>query len=92
MNTKDRIAEQKIELFKAILSLQTLEACERFFDDICTINEINAMTQRLEVAMLLKQGVTFNTIVDKTGASTATISRVNRCLRYGSGGYDIVLK
>ena len=92
MNNKDQINKQKNELFNAILSLKTLEDCDKFFEDLCTINELNAMAQRLEVAVLLKQGETFNTIVDKTGASTATISRVNRCLKYGSGGYDIVLK
>ena len=92
MNDKDQINKQKNELFNAILALKTLEDCDKFFEDLCTINELNAMAQRLEVAVLLKQGETFNTIVDKTGASTATISRVNRCLKYGSGGYDIVLK
>ncbi len=92
MNNKDQINKQKNELFNAILALKTLEDCDKFFEDLCTINELNAMAQRLEVAVLLKQGETFNTIVDKTGASTATISRVNRCLKYGSGGYDIVLK
>lgn len=92
MNNKDQINKQKNELFNAILTLKTFEDCDKFFEDLCTINELNAMAQRLEVAVLLKQGETFNTIVDKTGASTATISRVNRCLKYGSGGYDIVLK
>ncbi|MBO5148174.1 MAG: hypothetical protein J6C24_05885 [Clostridia bacterium] len=84
--------QEKTKLYEAILSLKTIEDCDLFFEDLCTINEINAMVQRLEVAELLKQGETFNTIVEKTGASTATISRVNKCLKYGAGGYDIVLK
>lgn len=83
--------QEKEKLFEAILSLENVEECARFFDDLCTINELNVMAQRLEVAVLLKQGETFNTIVEKTGASTATISRVNRCLKYGAGGYESVL-
>ncbi len=83
--------QEKERLFEAILSLESVEECARFFDDLCTINELNVMAQRLEVAVLLKQGETFNTIVEKTGASTATISRVNRCLKYGAGGYESVL-
>ena len=83
--------QEKDQLFQAILSLESVEECRRFFEDLCTINEINAMAQRLEVAALLKEGETFNKIVDETGASTATISRVNRCLKYGSGGYESVL-
>lgn len=80
--------QEKTKLYEAILSLKTIEDCDLFFEDLCTINEINAMVQRLEVAELLKQGETFNTIVEKTGASTATISRVNKCLKYGAGGYE----
>ena len=78
-------------LFRAILSLETLEECYRFFDDICTINEIKSIAQRLQVAKMLRDGATFNTIAEETGASTATISRVNRCLKYCSDGYNIVL-
>lgn len=89
---EDKIkTQEKDKLFQAILSLENVEECRRFFEDLCTINEINAMAQRLEVAALLKEGETFNKIVDETGASTATISRVNRCLKYGSGGYERVL-
>ncbi|MBS5843999.1 MAG: hypothetical protein KIC77_11055 [Clostridiales bacterium] len=89
---EDKIREQeKDKLFEAILSLESVEECRRFFDDLCTINEIHAMAQRLEVAVLLNEGETFNNIVEKTGASTATISRVNRCLRYGAGGYRGIL-
>ena len=87
----DDKARTQEKLYEAILKLKTIEDCDKFFEDLCTINEINAMAQRLDVAVLLKQGETFNAIVEKTGASTATISRVNKCLKYGSGGYDIVL-
>ena len=79
-------------LFKAILSLETEEDCGKFFEDICTIKELQSMAQRLDVARLLKEKKTFAEIVAKTGASTATISRVNRCLMYGAGGYSKVLK
>lgn len=78
-------------LFRAILTLESLEDCYRFFDDVCTINEIKSIAQRLEVARMLNSGETFNGIAEKTGASTATISRVNRCLRYGADGYNTVL-
>ena len=92
MNDDKARTQEKEKLYEAILKLKTIEDCDKFFEDLCTINEINAMAQRLDVAVLLKQGETFNKIVEKTGASTATISRVNKCLKYGSGGYDIVLK
>lgn len=78
-------------LYESILSLKTLEDCYRFFDDLCTIGEIRSFVQRFEVAKMLNEGVTFNIIAEKTGASTATISRVNRCLQYGSEGYKTVL-
>lgn len=84
-------SENTQKFFEAILSLETKEECAKFFDDICTITELASISQRLEVAMLLKEKMTFNEIVAKTGASTATISRVNRCLQYGDGGYDTVL-
>lgn len=73
--------------FKAILSLKTLEECDMFFDDICTIQEIEALSQRLEVAKLLCEGKSYNDINRITGASTTTIGRVSRCLNYGDGGY-----
>ncbi len=79
-------------LFDAILSLPDREACYRFFDDLCTFSEITAMTQRLEVARLLSEGKTFSQISSLTGVSSATITRVNKCLGYGSGGYRQVLK
>ena len=77
-------------LFESILSLETVEECYRFFEDICTINEIKAIDQRLQVAKMLKQKKTYAEIASSTGASTATISRVNRSLNYGSDGYNIV--
>lgn len=79
-------------LFDAILSLEDREACYRFFDDLCTFNEISAMAQRLQVAQLLTEGRTFSQISSETGVSSATITRVNKCLTYGSGGYRSVLK
>ena len=78
-------------LFKAILTLETIEECYNFFEDACTIKEIIEIAQRFEVAGLLKQGVSYAQISKETGASTATISRVNRCLTYGSNGYNTVL-
>lgn len=78
-------------LCRAVLALESVEQCYNFFEDICTIKEFQAMTQRLEVALLLREKKTFSEIVEKTGASTATISRVNRCLMYGAGGYEYVL-
>ena len=78
-------------LFSAILSLKDKEECYTFFEDICTIKELETMSQRLEVAKMLIAGSTFNEIVSATGASTTTISRVNRCLNYGDGGYRKVI-
>ena len=77
-------------LCEAILSLETKEECYRFFEDLCTINEIQSIEQRLQVAKMLKQKKTYTDIATATGASTATISRVNRCLNYGSDGYNLV--
>lgn len=74
-------------LFQAILNLKDVEECYRFFDDLCTVNELRAMEQRFHVARMLSQGSIYSDIVAKTGASTATISRVNRCLNYGNDGY-----
>ncbi|MGN1400285.1 MAG: YerC/YecD family TrpR-related protein [Bacillus sp. (in: firmicutes)] len=79
------------QLFKAILSLEDLEECYRFFDDLCTINEIQSLAQRLEVARMLKEGKTYHKIETETGASTATISRVKRCLNYGNDAYTMAL-
>lgn len=79
------------QLFKAILSLKDLEECYEFFDDLCTINEIQSLAQRLEVARMLQNGFTYHKIETETGASTATISRVKRCLNYGNDGYKMTL-
>ena len=78
------------ELFDAILSLQSKEECYSFFEDLCTINELLSLSQRYEVASMLRDKKTYLEIAEKTGASTATISRVNRSLNYGSDGYDMV--
>jgi TrpR-related protein YerC/YecD len=77
--------ERMDELFRAILSLEDLDQCYELFSDLCTVNELLAMKQRFWVARLLKEGYIYSDIVEITGASTATISRVNRCLNYGSG-------
>ena len=91
MNPK--IKETKAEnLFKAILTLETVEECYSFFEDVCTIPEIKAMAQRYNVAEMLSGGSVYSEIVKETGASTATISRVNRSLEYGSDGYEMVFK
>ncbi len=79
-------------LFEAILQLKNSEECYRFFEDICTISEIKAIAQRLEVAKMLDEAITYHDISQATGASTATISRVNRCLQYGAGGYRLMLE
>ena len=80
------------ELFDAVLSLKNKEQARKFFEDLCTIKEIQDMAQRLEVASLLQQGKNYQEISKETGVSTATICRVNKCLNYGSGGYELVLK
>ncbi|MEG0156256.1 MAG: YerC/YecD family TrpR-related protein [Anaerovoracaceae bacterium] len=80
------------ELFKGILSLENEEECYRFFEDICTVNEIHAIAQRLQVAKLLNEKKTYSEIEEETNASTATISRINKCLVYGADGYKRVLE
>lgn len=77
-------------LFDAVLSLKTREECYQFFGDVCTINELLSLSQRFEVARMLQEGRTYLEIAEKTGASTATISRVNRSLNYGNDGYAMV--
>lgn len=79
------------EFFKALLLLNSEEECCAFFEDICTVKELQDISQRLEVAKMLSKGKSYQTVSKETGASTATISRVNRCLVYGSGGYQTVL-
>lgn len=85
-------SKQADSLFEAVLSLENMDECYRFFEDICTIKEIQAIAQRLEVAKLLKNNKTYNEIEEATGASTATISRINRSLNYGADGYKIVFE
>ena len=85
MATKSLRNPKTDALFEAILSLQTVDECYEFFEDLCTMKELSAMVQRYEVAGLLAQGYTFSVISEKTGASTATIARVNKCLQYGEG-------
>ena len=80
------------ELFEAILCLKDKEECYLFFEDVCTVNELLSLSQRFEVAHMLKEKRTYLEIAEKTGASTATISRVNRCLNYGKGGYRKALE
>ena len=91
MNKKLETAEMD-ELLRAILSLETVEEAYEFFEDLCTVNEMVAMKQRFEVAKMLREERTYQDIADETGASSATISRVNRALNYGNDGYDLVLK
>ena len=78
-------------LFEAVLKLKDIDEARRFFEDACTIKELDAISQRVEVASMLKAGKNYQDVSRATGASTATISRVNKCLIYGKGGYDIVL-
>ena len=79
-------------LFDAVLCLKTREECYSFFEDLCTVNELLSLSQRFEVASMLRNQNTYLEIADKTGASTATISRVNRSLNYGNDGYDMVFE
>ena len=79
-------------LFQAILELENIDECYKFFEDIATINELKAISQRIQVAKMLKDKKVYTEIAETTGASTATISRVNKCLNYGEGGYNIVLE
>lgn len=78
------------EMYEAILTLKTMDECINFFDDLCSVTELRAIEQRYHVAKLLNEGHIYNTILEQTGASSATISRVNRSLQYGKGSYDIV--
>lgn len=78
-------------LYRAVLALKDTDECRRFFTDLCTVAELRAMEQRLEVAQLLSEGRIYNDILERTGASSATISRVNRALQYGADGYKTIL-
>ena len=91
MNKKNK-KPRSDEMYKAILKLQTLEECKDFFDDLCTVTELQSLEQRYQVATYLSKGMIYNEILEKTGASSATISRVNRSLQYGKGGYAVVFE
>ncbi len=83
----DLHSESMDRLFRTILNLETVEDCYRYFEDICTIKELEDMAQRLDTAILLSEGVNYQTIAGRVGVSTATIGRVSKCLKYGAGGY-----
>lgn len=89
----DRIRDENIDfLFECILKLQSVEECYAFFGDLCTVAELKEMSKRMKAARMLKENAVYSTIVKETGLSSATISRVNRSLKYGNDGYDIVFK
>ncbi len=90
--SKSVVTQELDRLFDGILKLKTREECYAFFEDLCTMNELLSMAQRLEVAQMLVEHRTYIDIADQTGASTATISRINRTLNYGNDGYEMVLK
>lgn len=91
---KSKLKDCRVEyLFQAVLELQTVDECYRFFEDLCTVPELKALSQRIEVAKMLSENCVYSDIVKKTGASTATISRVNRSLNhYSTGGYSLVFE
>ena len=89
--TKEGKRRESDILYEAILTLRDVEECKRFFSDLCTVSELRAMGQRFEVALLLSEGMIYNDILGRTGASSATISRVNRSLHYGADGYKDVI-
>jgi TrpR-related protein YerC/YecD len=84
--------EQLDELFRSMLLLENVEECYQYFEDICTVKEVLALAQRLEVARMLNEGKSYQETIARTGSSSATISRVKRCLDYGAGGYPIILE
>ena len=90
MNNRKKRSNPDHELYRAILELKDLDECYNFFVDLCTVSEMKAMEQRYEVARLLDQGMIYNDILEQTGASSATISRVNRSLNYGTDTYRVI--
>lgn len=80
------------QFFKVILSLNSIDECYKFFEDICTVKELQDMGQRLDIALMLSEGKNYNVVSEEVGASSATISRVNKCLMYGCGGYGLAIK
>ena len=91
-NAKGVKREPYLEMYEAILTLKTPEECVKFFDDLCSVTELRAIEQRYQVARLLNEGLVYSAILEQTGASSATISRVNRSLNYGADGYEVVFK
>ena len=91
MNNRNKRSDPDSELYSAILKLQTVEECYDFFTDLCTFSELKAMEQRFELAKLLNDGLIYNDILEKTGASSATISRVNRIFSFGAGGFRTMI-
>lgn len=90
---ENKLKNPELDLFfEAVLKLQTIDECYSFFEDVATINELKALAQRIQVAKLLKEKKVYTEIAEDTGASTATISRVNKCLNYGTGGYNLILE
>lgn len=91
-NFEHKLKSDEIDLFfEAILKLENIDECYKFFEDVATINELKALSQRIKVAKMLKEKKVYTEIAEKTKASTATISRINRCLNYGTGGYELIL-
>ena len=90
MNNRSKRSDRESELYRAILTLKDADECYNFFVDLCTVSELKAMEQRFEVARLLNDGLIYNDILEKTGASSATINRVNRSLNYGTDAYRTV--
>ena len=89
----DKIRTESVDhLFEAILTLESKEECYKFFEDLCTVNELMSLSQRFSVALMLRDKRTYLDIAEKTGASTATISRVNRSLNYGTDGYEMIFE
>ena len=91
-NKKNSKREPHLEMYEAILMLETIDECVKFFDDLCSVTELRAIEQRFEVARLLSKGHIYSAILEQTGASSATISRVNRSLNYGVGGYEPIFE
>ncbi len=89
---KSKIKDEKLDfLFRGIMSLESLDECYSFFEDLCTVSELQEMSRRMHAAKMLRENYIYSEIAEQTGLSTATISRVNRCLKYGSDGYISVL-
>ena len=88
----DKEQKMVVELYEEIIKLETIEECDKFFDDLCTMKEKWAMGQRLKAAKMLLQGKTYNEVIEETEISSATLARVSKCVRYGDGGYENIIK